>query len=1354
MVSNPRSITNLIRQSITFLLVVIVLAASTSFIFPTSRVQAASSTGVSIYSLSAVNSNYNVGDNVRINFQIRPSTNNLPSVVAVVEVHNQAGGVVWDSTPNGQNQIVNISSGGIQQVYFNFNLASNAPSGTYSIVAAIRGGNYGTSGWDTVYDATWAGSWGSGYSSPHFQVNPPTPTSNASWEQTSISVTPPSLSSSGGQITVTIATDETNMTVSPITFSISGPSLSQSSTASQVGYASHTTYVSRGWQTTFNIPANTTTSIRTYTITASSSQISGNPTGSATVQGQSQTTATPILSVSATSLNFGSSTTSGTFSITNTGGGTLTWNIADDQTWLGCSPSSGSTTTGISTITVTVSRINLAANTYTGTITITSNGGTKTISVTMQVQLPELAVSDEELDFGTTLTSQSLSIANTCAGTLTWSITDDQSWLSCSPSNGSTTTETDTVTVTIGRTGLAANKYTGKITITSNGGTQTILVSMQVTSSTTTISGQIINVTTDKSTYNPGDIVTVTFVAKNTGKVSANYRAVVDILPPNSTPYSTTFVYDSHPDQDKQLSLSIGASGTATFTWVIPQSPTPGKYIVQSSLRSWSESEWDTVYDYQWDTSNPKTTFVIVNNSSLNSTSLTLARKFAPNLFLAANDYEPRPIEIMLENSILSNGLVLPKRIVHPKASDLALGEWNTADSSLDVENVEVLTLTGILDNTGAQTEYKRILGNNPGSYPVTYYVRFKSLYGKTIIQYWLFYYYNDFYNDHEGDWEMIQVIFDGDDILKGNLKPVEVALTGHDHGISLTWEDVDTTGTHPNIYVAKGSHANYFNNDAHPRTYYYLVQLDDVTSTERQIIGENVSIIKIDDSTPWLQYKGHWGQIIMSPYSSGPQGPLWKSTWNKPFEWYRNIGSPLGYVLYVPGIDLLPYSISNARERGTFPEEISNHNSLARYTPAWFSYKPSGGYLGEKAAYTSVDTRQHLAVSAEAIDEQIKGLIKEWQTAHPGTVPEIVIVSHSLGGAVTAYWASWANQDILSAVRTVFTLDSPIAGTTKSRDMFAGPLDDFFRGDAGDDLLNPKVIERMAYGTSRVDFAEVGNASDKMVWDKESYTSSGWKKQPIDSSTGDAWPYHNAVFTCFDTSAFIGSVLGSIPPLWSNSLKRPASMPSEDIPTNSTVSTSPSASFVFQNTRLTGGAQSSFSLMLDPSGRSISSGEVEITFDPSAFEVSDIVPGNILGSDAIVGIKTIDNVNGKIRFAAARKGAATTTSKDPLAIINFKVKPNVKSGNYNISITQIKVTDDTFKDVTGIKTESAVITIGSNQNDINGDNIVDYRDLAILGAAYGSKKGDPAYKEAADLNGDGIVDYKDLAILGANYGK
>jgi hypothetical protein len=54
---------------------------------------------------------------------------------------------------------------------------------------------------------------------------------------------------------------------------------------------------------------------------------------------------------------------------------------------------------------------------------------------------------------------------------------------------------------------------------------------------------------------------------------------------------------------------------------------------------------------------------------------------------------------------------------------------------------------------------------------------------------------------------------------------------------------------------------------------------------------------------------------------------------------------------------------------------------------------------------------------------------------------------------------------------------------------------------------------------------------------------------------------------------------------------------------------------------------------------------------------------------------------------------------------------------------------------------------------DVNGDGIIDDKDLSLLQAAFGSTPGMPNWNPKCDLNGDGKVDGKDLAIASMNYG-
>jgi PKD repeat protein len=55
---------------------------------------------------------------------------------------------------------------------------------------------------------------------------------------------------------------------------------------------------------------------------------------------------------------------------------------------------------------------------------------------------------------------------------------------------------------------------------------------------------------------------------------------------------------------------------------------------------------------------------------------------------------------------------------------------------------------------------------------------------------------------------------------------------------------------------------------------------------------------------------------------------------------------------------------------------------------------------------------------------------------------------------------------------------------------------------------------------------------------------------------------------------------------------------------------------------------------------------------------------------------------------------------------------------------------------------------------DINGDGVVDARDIAIVIRAFGSYPGHPRWNPEADLNGDNKIDAKDVALTLKNFGK
>ncbi|MBN2028873.1 T9SS type A sorting domain-containing protein [bacterium] len=107
----------------------------------------------------------------------------------------------------------------------------------------------------------------------------------------------------------------------------------------------------------------------------------------------------PILSVEPTTLDFGKTTVSLDFEISNVGGGTLTWDVAEnpEKAWItSIVPASGS---GDATVSVTVDRNQLSGNSESGLISVISNGGNQNITVHIE---KEETILPEQWEFTTT----------------------------------------------------------------------------------------------------------------------------------------------------------------------------------------------------------------------------------------------------------------------------------------------------------------------------------------------------------------------------------------------------------------------------------------------------------------------------------------------------------------------------------------------------------------------------------------------------------------------------------------------------------------------------------------------------------------------------------------------------------------------------------------------------------------------------------------------------------------------------------------------------------------------------------------------------------------------------------------
>ncbi len=93
----------------------------------------------------------------------------------------------------------------------------------------------------------------------------------------------------------------------------------------------------------------------------------------------------PELSLSASALDFDSTRTQQSFTVSNSGTGTLNWTVADNQPWISVSPTTGSNN---ATINVSISRTGLASGNYSGIVSVASNGGNSSVTCLMRVMPP------------------------------------------------------------------------------------------------------------------------------------------------------------------------------------------------------------------------------------------------------------------------------------------------------------------------------------------------------------------------------------------------------------------------------------------------------------------------------------------------------------------------------------------------------------------------------------------------------------------------------------------------------------------------------------------------------------------------------------------------------------------------------------------------------------------------------------------------------------------------------------------------------------------------------------------------------------------------------------------------------
>ncbi len=291
-------------------------------------------------------------------------------------------------------------------------------------------------------------------------------------------------------------------------------------------------------------------------------------------------------------------------------------------------------------------------------------------------------------------------------------------------------------------------------------------------------------------------------------------------------------------------------------------------------------------------TGQPGTVAAAVATQQSPSFEQQLAEKYAPVAALREQEhacdrdgegYFPAPVEIVLGN---------PDVTLRQEGVESVVLEGPTAQDIAGLDETHYLDFPGDPNRPGCtyETSFK-LYADETGVQPTTYArVVTDRLRGKVVLQYWFWYYFNDWNNTHESDWEMVQLVFDAFSAEEAlGLEPGAVGFAQHGGGELASWDDakLGRDGDRIVVYPAAGSHGTYYGNEL------YIGWGEngtgfgcDNTTTPARMVPLDVVLLP-DDPDPnsefgWMLFEGRWGELKSWEYS-GPYGPNAGSKWRQP---------------------------------------------------------------------------------------------------------------------------------------------------------------------------------------------------------------------------------------------------------------------------------------------------------------------------------------------------------------------------------------------------------------------------------------------------------------------------------------
>ena len=196
-------------------------------------------------------------------------------------------------------------------------------------------------------------------------------------------------------------------------------------------------------------------------------------------------------------------------------------------------------------------------------------------------------------------------------------------------------------------------------------------------------------------------------------------------------------------------------------------------------------------------------------------------------------------------------------------------------------------------------------------------------------LQYWFFYFYND-YNLageiggeiggaglHEGDWELVQLQLDESN------EPQLAVYSQHKHAGQRPWIKVEKDGDRPVVYPARGSHANYF---ARSKLIPYWTGFW-FDRADGKGWSPDIALNVVEDGDPgyaWLlKWPGYWGDTLPSglPFdATSPAAPCRHGVWSEPHELIQKANQLRAQAKQTPApaVPPAPRAVALIRKDGT----------------------------------------------------------------------------------------------------------------------------------------------------------------------------------------------------------------------------------------------------------------------------------------------------------------------------------------------------------------------------------------------------------------------------------------------------